>query len=108
MRGSNGGALPNTPEAASSFALNDIGLCPMRTVLFVPKQPNGKYNTAFGRIVEELNTAIESAEPDRTKRIGTAPRWYAGISKLFLRTPRRDGRAYVVNIFKLRLDLLRR
>ena len=77
----------------------------MRTVLFVPKQLNEKYSTAFGPIVEELTTAIESAVPGHTKRTGKALRWYAGIPQLFLRKTRRggDGRAYVVKVFRLRL-----
>ena len=73
-----GGALPNILEAASAFALSDFVLNPMRTVLFVPKQLNEKYSTAFGRIAEELTAAIGPTEPGRTKRIGASLRGTPG------------------------------
>ena len=65
-------------------------------MFFVPKQLNEKYSTVFGRIVEELNAAIESAESGRTRSTGKAPRWYAGIPQLFLRKPRRNGQGHLV------------
>jgi len=103
VRGNNGGILPNALEAANAFALSDFLLNPMRTLHFVPKRLNEKYSTVFGRVVEELPTAAESAEPGRTKRIGTALRWYVGIPQLFLRKPRRSGGAHVVKAIELRL-----
>ena len=102
MRWNSGGILLNTLEAARAFALGDLALNHMWTVLFVPKHFNKKYSTAFGRILEELTTTIESAEPGRTKHNGTASRWCAGIPQL-LRKPRFSGRAHVVKVTGLRL-----
>ena len=101
VRVNNGGALPVALEAASVFALRDTGPNPMQIALFVLEHLNEKYSAVSGRVVEEPTTATGSAEPGRTRRIGTALRWYARIPPFFLRKPRRNGWAHVVKVTEL-------
>jgi hypothetical protein len=45
----------------------------------------------FNIVIQNLLDAINSEGPGRTKRIGTAARWYLGLPQIMLRDPNRKG-----------------
>ena len=45
----------------------------------------------FNIVAQNLLDAINSRGPGRTKRIGTAARWYLGLPQILLRNPNRNG-----------------
>jgi hypothetical protein len=100
-----GGAdYPNTFEAANSFCLDQFALSPFRHVTWIPKGSIELWATAYNIVTKKLIEAINSSGPGRTKRIGTAARWYLGLPQLLLRDPNR-GHKRNAKVIRRRLTL---
>jgi hypothetical protein len=100
-----GGAdYPNTFEAANSFCLHQFALSPFRHVTWIPKGSIELWATAYNIVTKKLIEAINSSGPGRTKRIGTAARWYLGLPQLLLRDPNR-GHKRNAKVIRRRLTL---
>ena len=83
------GNYPNSLNAINTHKLEDFILSPFQHIPWVPKACIEKWAIAYNTTTTSLIEAINSTGPGRTKRIGTAARWYLGLPQLLLRDANR-------------------
>jgi hypothetical protein len=99
-----GGNYPNSPNAVNTHKLQDFILSPFQHVPFVPKACIEQWAIAYNTTTRTLIEAINSTGPGRTKRIGTAARWYLGLPQLLLRDANRSPKRNA-KVIRRRLSL---
>jgi hypothetical protein len=100
------GEYPDTFDAVNTHNLDTFSLSPFQHVTWIPKGSTELWASAYNIVTKELIAAVNSTGPERTKRIGTAARWYLGLPQLMLRDANR-GPKRNAKIIRNRLTLFK-
>ena len=79
-------------DCVSAYPLEDYAVSPFWTVTWIPDSCREHWAIAYEKITSSLINAISlPLGADRTRRLGTAARWYLGAPQIFLRSNGRRG-----------------